>query len=196
MSDLRDIATLCKEIDCLTAQVDTLRGLLDYEPETGIFRWRVQPSRNVKAGVVAGTLNHDGYIRIMVDGKKFLAHRLAYLHFHGVWPEQQIDHLNGDKSDNRIANLRDVSPSINAQNQTRPRRGNASGFLGVSWNKDNKRWEARIKINGRKQHIGLFDTPKAAHAAYLAAKLRFHPGDIRNLAEIQSLPTTLFGRTA
>jgi hypothetical protein len=198
MSDLRDIATLCKEIDCLTAQVNTLRGLLDYEPETGIFHWRVQPSRNVKAGVIAGTLNHDGYIRIMVNGKKFLAHRLAYLHFHGVWPEQQIDHLNGDKSDNRIANLRDVSPSINSQNQTRPRKSNASGFLGVSWNKDNKRWMSKIKVNGRSQHLGYFSSPEVAHAAYLAAKLRLHLGDIRHFSRLPSLPipTTLFERTA
>ena len=175
--------------------VETLRGLLDYEPDTGIFRWRVSRG-GVEAGAAAGHINNRGYIRIMVNNSPFKAHRLAWLHFHGVWPQDQIDHINGDKRDNRIRNLRDVSASINTQNQTRPRKGNTSGFRGVSWYKRVKRWHAQIKVNGQKQHLGYFSSPEAAHAAYLAAKLRLHPGDIRNLAEIQSLPTTLFGRTA
>jgi hypothetical protein len=178
--------------------VETLRSLLDYEPDTRIFRWRVQPNNRVKVGAAAGYINDRGYIRIMVNGTFFKAHRLAWLHFHGMWPQDQIDHINGDKRDNRIRNLRDVSTSINAQNITRPRRDNTSGYRGVSWHKKNKHWHAQIRANGQKHHIGFFDTPEAAHAAYLAAKLRLHPGDIRNLAGLSSLPipTTLFGRTA
>jgi hypothetical protein len=161
---------------------ETLRGLLDYDPDTGIFRWRVQLSNRVKVGAVAGSVNNEGYIHIKIDGTLFKAHRLAWLHFHGVMPTHHIDHINGNRADNRIANLRDVSRSMNLQNQTRPRTDNTSGYLGVSLDKRVKRWRALIMVNGRKQHIGLFDTPEAAHAAYLAAKLQLHPGDIRNLA--------------
>jgi hypothetical protein len=164
---------------------ETLRGLLDYEPETGVFRWRVNRS-NIKMGDVAGSVHNRGYTCIGINGIKFLAHRLAWLYTYDTWPDYQIDHINGDKRDNRIANLRDVSPSINLQNQTRPQRGNASGFLGVSRHKHTERWHARIKIDKRHQHIGYFDTAEAAHAAYLAAKLQLHPGDVRNLTEIPS----------
>ena len=165
---------------------ETLRTLFDYEPESGIFRWRVKPSRSVKAGDVAGSVRSDGYIVIAVNSRKFLAHRLAYLHFHSVWPEHHIDHINGNPADNRIANLRDASRSVNAQNITRPPKSNTSGFLGVSLSKDTERWRATIYINKRSQHIGYFKTAEAAYAAYLAAKLRLHPGDVRNLAEIPS----------
>ena len=176
----------------------TLRSLLDYDPDTGIFRWRMQPSRNVKAGAVAGSVNYLGYISIRMKRTAFMAHRLAWLYTHGVMPTHDIDHINGDKADNRIRNLRDVSRSVNLQNQTRPRRDNTSGCRGVSWRKDIKRWYAQIKVNRRSQHLGYFKTAEAAHAAYLTAKLQLHPGDIRHLAELPSLPipTTLFGRTA
>jgi hypothetical protein len=165
---------------------ETLRALLDYEPDTGIFWWRVQLSRRVKVGAIAGTVNCDGYICIKVNGMQFKAHRLAWLHTHGMWPDHQIDHINGNRADNRIANLRDVSQFTNMQNQVRPRMDNTSGFLGVSLDKRDKRWRAGIRINGRRQHIGLFDTAVEAHVAYLAAKLQLHPGDIRNLTEIPS----------
>ena len=143
--------------------VETVRAVLDYEPDTGIFRWRVSCG-NVKAGAAAGSVRSD-----------------AWLYTHGVMPQDQIDHLNGDKRDNRIANLRDVSQFTNQQNQTRPRTDNISGYRGVSWERGNKRWRAQIRANGRLQYLGYFDCAKEAHAAYLAAKLRFHPGDIRHL---------------
>ena len=175
---------------------ETMRHLLDYEPDTGIFYWRIQPSRSVKAGAVAGSVRSDDYIGIMVNGTRFMAHRLAWLHFHGVWPEHQIDHIDENKSNNRILNLRDVPQSMNQHNAIKPRKDGTFGYRGVSWHKNKKRWHAHITVSGRQKHLGLFNTPEAAHAAYLAAKLRLHPGDIRNLAEIQSLPTTLFERTA
>ena len=175
--------------------VETLRTLLAYDPETGEFRWRVN-RKGIKMGDVVGCVNSSGYTRIKINGMEFMAHRLAWLYTHGMWPDHQIDHINGDKRDNRIKNLRDVSRSVNLQNQTRARRGSISGLLGVSWHKHKEHWEAKIMIDKRSQHLGYFSSPEAAHAAYLAAKLRLHPGDIRNLTEIQLLPTTLFGRTA
>jgi hypothetical protein len=164
---------------------ETLRGLLDYEPETGEFRWRVSRG-GIKLGDVAGCVDSYGYTCIRINGMQFRAHRLAWLYTHGTWPDHQIDHLNGNRSDNRFANLRDVSGSMNSQNQTRPQKSNTSGFLGVSLHKASKRWKAQIMVNGRSQHLGYFSTTEAAHAAYLAAKLRFHLGDVRNLAEITS----------
>jgi hypothetical protein len=177
---------------------ETMRRLLNYEPDTGIFCWRIQPSRNVKAGAVAGSVKYLGYISIRVNGTDFMAHRLAWLYTHGVMPTHDIDHINGDKADNRIKNLRDVSRSVNLQNQTRLRRDNTSGYFGVSLRKNMKRWYAQIKVNRRKQYLGYFKTAEAAHAAYLAAKLRLHPGDVRHLAEMPSLPvpTTLLRGTA
>ena len=178
----------------LTAE--TLRGLLDYDPETGEFRWRVNRGNRIKVGAAAGTVSSNSYAVIKINGMPFKAHRLAWLHFHGVWPEHQIDHIDENKSNNRISNLRDVPQSMNQHNAIKPRKDGTSGYRGVSWDKGKTRWRAQIEVNGQKQYIGLFDTPEAAHAAYLVAKLRLHPGDVRNLTEIQSLPTTLFGRTA
>ena len=176
--------------------VKSLRGLLDYDPDTGIFCWRVSRGNRIKVGAAAGTVSSNSYAVIKINGMPFKAHRLAWLHFHGVWPEHQIDHIDENKSNNRISNLRDVPQSMNQHNAIKPRKDGTSGYRGVSWDKGKTRWRAQIEVNGQKQYIGLFDTPKAAHAAYLAAKLRLHPGDVRNLTKIQLLPTTLFGRTA
>ncbi len=159
---------------------ETFRALLDYDPESGIFRWRVNRG-GIQMGAVAGTVSEKGYILILINGTKFRAHRLAWLYVYGAWPQDQIDHLNGDKRDNRIVNLRDVSQSVNLQNQTRARRDSTSGFLGVSWHKRKKHWEAKIKVNKRNHFLGYFDTAEAAHAAYLAAQMKLHPGDIRHL---------------
>jgi hypothetical protein len=174
---------------------ETLRALLAYDPETGEFRWRVSRG-GVEAGAVAGCVDRKGYTCIKINGTSFKSHRLAWLHTHGAWPEHQIDHIDENKSNNRISNLRDVPQSMNQHNAIKPRKDGTSGYRGVSWERGNKRWRAQIQANGRKQCIGYFKSAEEAHAAYLAAKLRLHPGDIRNLAEIQSLPTTLFGRTA
>jgi hypothetical protein len=169
--------------------VETLRAVLDYDADTGIFRRRVSRG-NVEAGAVAGTVSEKGYICIMVNGTLFKAHRLAWLHFHGVMPQDQIDHINRVRADNRIANLRDVPRCMNQQNQTRPRTNNTSGYLGVWWDKRDKRWKACISVNGRNQHIGCFSSAEAAHAAYLAAKLQFHPGDIRHLGNCEQRGVT------
>lgn len=176
-------------VACTTITAETFRALLDYEPDTGIFRWRVS-RRRIQMGAVAGSPNKDGYIRIMVNGMEFAAHRLAWLYVYGVMPQDQIDHLNGDKADNRIANLRDVPHCMNQQNQTRPPKNSTSGFRGVAWHKRDKRWQARIKVNGREQYIGYFETAEAAHAAYLAAKLQLHPGDIRHLGNCEQRRVT------
>jgi hypothetical protein len=103
-----------------------------------------------------------------------MGHRAAWLYVHGKWPNGQIDHINGDRSDNRISNLRDVSHSVNQQNVHRPRRDNASGFLGVTRQKN--LWTSQVTVSGKTLHLGLFKTPEEAASAYLEAKRKHHTG--------------------
>jgi hypothetical protein len=152
-----------------------LRHRLHYDPDTGVFTW-LNPNkyRPEYKGRGAGSLHTLGYIHIYVDGKAYKAHRLAWFYVHGEWPLQDIDHMNGDRADNRIANLRDVSRSSNAENRHHAREGHALGLLGVVWRKRNKKYEARIHVGGKYLYLGLFHTKEEAHAVYLAAKRKHH----------------------
>jgi hypothetical protein len=144
-----------------------VRELLLYNPDTGVFTWRVRQGR-VHAGEVAGTAreHYCGHRRIIqVDRKVYHASRLAWLWMTGDWPSLQIDHVNLDGLDNRWSNLREATQ---AQNQANRRRvsTNTSGFKGVSWNNFHRRWHAQTSTNGRHVYLGHYDTPEAAHAAY------------------------------
>lgn len=159
---------------------ERVRELLHYNPETGVFVWLKTRSKKVPPGSVAGGVNKvHGYNQIKVDGIKLPAHRLAWLYVHGYWPNQ-IDHINGARADNRLSNLRDVTPQVNAQNVHKPRRDNKkSGLLGVGFGNKHrgpKKWTARVTVEGRRVLIGYFYTPEEAHAAYLSAKRRLHTG--------------------
>jgi hypothetical protein len=155
-----------------------VRELLDYDPATGIFTRKVRLAQRHQVGdradfiVTGGGL--AGYYRGGIDSKRFLAHRLAWLYVNGEWPQQEIDHINGDPGDNRIANLRDVPARINAENKRGPRKDNACGQRGVMAHQG--RWRARIQVDGQTMHIGMYDTPQEAHDAYIAAKLELHEG--------------------
>lgn len=147
----------------LTAE--RVREALNYDPETGVFRWRYSHC-SVKAGDIAGSPETKGYLRISVDGRRYKAHRLAWLHVHGAWPAKQLDHRNRVKSDNRIANLREASNLQNCANAIRPK-NNSVGFKGVS--RSGGRFVAGIKRNYKRIHLGSFDAPELAAAAYDAA---------------------------
>lgn len=147
---------------------------LAYDLAAGHFCWRIAPAKQFPAGTRAGSHNSKGYVVIRTLGGLHLAHRLAWLFVHGAWPAGQIDHINGRRDDNRLSNLRDVSRSVNLQNQRRARSDNSAGLLGVK--RARKGFEARINANGRYLHLGTFETPAAAHAAYLAAKRQHHEG--------------------
>jgi hypothetical protein len=153
--------------------VERLRDLLDYDPATGLFSRRVILSSYPRPCV--GTRHNGGYLLISVAGKQHLAHRLAWLHVHGQWPQHGIDHIDGNKQNNAISNLRDASKTLNAQNYKRAKRDNKTGFLGVS--KKYNRFKAQIKFAGRNKLIGSFATAEEAHAAYLVAKRKFHEGN-------------------
>ncbi len=151
----------------LTAEY--LRSVLHYDQETGIFTWKVRTSNSVKVGDAAGCPNGAGYLQITVQSRLYLAHRLAWLHTHGEWPKEQLDHINRNRSDNRIANLREVTHKQNLQNAGKYS-NNTSGYPGVSWNKRISKWRARIKHNYKYIHLGYFTTIEEAIAARKAAE--------------------------
>lgn len=153
-----------------------LHELLHYDPETGVFKWvhnRVGKGAGRKKEI-AGARHNRGYISIRLDRSLFLAHRLAWLYMTGEWPADQIDHINGNRSDNCWANLRGADPTLNGENQRSAQVTSSTKLLGVSANKS--RWAASIKVKGVRYHLGTYDTPEAAHAVYVAAKRRLHAG--------------------
>lgn len=157
----------------ITAQ--RLRELLHYDPETGVFTWRVRRGGGAVAGGICGSPNSGGYIQIKIDRVLRKAHRLAWLYVHGAWPKADIDHINGVRDDNRLTNLRDVPESTNAQNLLRARKDSGAGLAGARKNRDSG-WAARIRVGGKERHLGIFATPEEAHAAYIEAKRRLHTG--------------------
>ena len=150
-----------------------LKELLDYDPETGVFTWRVGRTGTAKNGSVAGSFDSDGYSQIKVDNRLYKSHRLAWLYVHGEFPLHQIDHINRVRTDNRIENLRPATNLENHQNQSK-RRDNTSGVVGVYWHKRDRKWQASIRLNGRHIHIGCFDTIEKAAAARTRAKAKLH----------------------
>jgi len=155
-----------------------LKELLHYDPETGIFTRRVGRGPS-KAGARVGSRNSCGYIQITIDYRNYHAHRLAFLYMTGALPEQQVDHINGVRNDNRWANLRDVSANCNHRNIGGPMKNNTSGFLGVCWDKNWNSWKASITVARRSVNLGRFPTPELAHTAYLKAKDKLHPTHLR-----------------
>lgn len=148
--------------------IQRVRELFSYNPETGSITWAVRRC-GVKCGSEAGT-DHKGYRRVRIDAKFILAHRLAWAIHYGRWPHEQIDHINQNKSDNRINNLREASHSDNMVNRTYPK--GASGVTGVS--KHRLGWQAEISVNGRHVYVGIFKTiEEAASARSYAAKKQY-----------------------
>lgn len=148
--------------------------LLDYDPDTGEFRWRVTRSNVVKAGRRAGAKKQNGYHVIMIDNIGYKSHRLAWLSYYGVWPEHFIDHINMIKDDNRIANLREATMAQNKENSLEPHKDNVSGLLGAHWRERRKKFSASICHGGKQKHLGYYATAEEAHAAYVKAKRKLH----------------------
>lgn len=157
---------------------EQLAELLSYDDETGVFTWRRHGVNALRAGAVAGRVNRQGYVVIKVSQRQYRAHRLAWFMVYGTWPAGQIDHINGQRADNRIANLRDVSRSVNCQNQRKAMSSNTTGLLGVRRFPRNKTnpFAAAITVAGKSLHLGYHPTAEEAHAAYVLAKKRLHEG--------------------
>lgn len=153
----------------LTAE--RLRELIHYDPDTGIFTRKIDRGGH-KAGDIMGSSSHRGYKKIGVDKRRYFAHRLAWLYMYGEAP-LVIDHINGNTSDNRIANLRNIDQAGNLQNHTRMNRKNTSGFTGVT--KKRNKWAAQLSLNNKHVFIGAYATKEEARAAYIEAKRILHP---------------------
>jgi len=152
------------------SQVD---GSVTYDPSTGKF-YRVKAWNGAKPGTECGFVSKgDGYVRVSISGTPVLAHRVAWFICTGKWPESQIDHANGYRSDNRIENLRVCTISENRWN-SKKRDRNTSGFKGVTWDARRKLWSAQIMANRKNYNLGRFETPEAAHMAYVNAAKRLH----------------------
>jgi len=153
--------------------IEELRRLFSYDPETGILTRKISTSSNARAGDEAGGLDKDGYKTLRVCGKKYQAHRICYAIYHGVDPHpMQIDHINHDRSDNRIENMRLVSHQENGKNQSKYA-NNTSGVTGVDWNKRNNKWRARIKLNSKLKDLGYFTNKADAISARRAAEKKY-----------------------
>ena len=150
-----------------------LKELLHYDPEMGVFTYRVKTSYRVNVGDVAGCDNGKGYLQIRLDTVLYKAHRLAWLCVHGSWPRDQIDHINLQRGDNRHVNLREATNSENQRNALR-RSDNTSGAKGVHWNKAHRKWQTYIGVNKKRVSLGYFDRLEDAAAAYAEASKRLH----------------------
>jgi hypothetical protein len=142
--------------------------LFVYDPETGELRNRVDRGYQAKAGTLAGGRRGEGYSYVEIRGKGYLIHRVAWLLTHGVWPAAQIDHVNGVRTDNRLANLREATQSENLYNRG-AQTNNTTGFKGVCWDKHHRKYKAQIMVQGKKINLGHFAAPEAAYASYQSA---------------------------
>lgn len=151
---------------------DGLRQVLDYDQETGFFTWKKQKATWIKKGKKAGSKTHHGYISIMIDGVNYLAHRLAFLWMEGYFPENDIDHIDRDKANNKWENLREISRSCNNINSGL-RANCTSGVKGVAWDKVNKKWLSHITIAKKYKNLGRYKTLKEAAEARWAAEAKY-----------------------
>lgn len=161
--------TNLREVD-----IEELRRVLAYDPDTGVFTWKVRCCRSVPVGSVAGCIDPTtGYLRIGVFGTVIYAHRIAWAYTYGVWPSSLLDHRDTCKTNNRIKNLRLATQSQNSANVSRSG-GNKSGYKGVFWHPIDKKWFAAIKKDGKSKHLGMFFDPKEASNAYQRAARELH----------------------
>jgi hypothetical protein len=151
---------------------DIVRFLFDYDPITGILRWKNPTRKGIYIGDVAGTMQRGRRI-IYFYRNRFEASNIAWLHFHGEWPKLEIDHRNRDPFDNSIANLRDVPTSTNQHNQGKNKK-NTSGFKGVHKHPQQKGWWAKIGVDGIRYDLGLYPTAELAAGAYRIAAAALH----------------------
>ena len=171
------------QVELITAA--RLRERLHYDQETGAFTNRAHRSSIACVGDVAGCLVNTGYRSLCVDYRHYSAHRLAWLYMTGEWPKNQIDHINGDRADNRWCNLREADSSKNQANSSR-RPGNTSGFKGVSWDSQRRKWRAGIKVLGRSINLGCFDSRAKAYAAF-SIVARKHYGEYARLYDWETM---------
>lgn len=150
--------------------LERLKELLEYNPDTGVFRWRIKRGK-MQPGQIAGTVAMRGHVTLHLDYRYYGAHRLAWLYMTGKMPKHQIDHKDYNPGNNAFSNLREATNSQNHMNKTSK---NSSGFKGVRLDKRRGKWMSNIKLDGKSRFLGYFDTPEMAYEAYvIAAKSLF-----------------------
>ena len=154
-------------------RLERLESLLRYDPQTGALQWLVSRGKACAGDVVTVT-DDRGYVVVGVDKKRYYAHRLAWMLMTGSEPTGVVDHIDGDRGNNRWSNLRDVSVKLNAQNRHIPSKGSRTQVLGVRV--FGGKYRAAISLNGKQAYLGTFETAALAQAAYLEAKRQFHEG--------------------
>lgn len=151
-------------------QTQILKEYLDYDPDTGLFVWKKSGKGIPGKGEIAGCIQNTGYAIMRLQRIVYYQHRLAWKYIYDEDPQDKyIDHINRNKSDNRINNLKVVTMSENCNNKDLLT-SNTSGYTGVSWSKHAKKWSARFWANGKGHLVGYFDDPEEAHFAYLSFK--------------------------
>lgn len=156
--------------------LEQLKQVLSYDPDTGIFTWLVDRNNKVKSGSEAGYLNSNGYVYIQLFGQLCKRSRLAWFYYYGIQPDNQIDHINRVRNDDRIINLRDVTHNENSSNRS----NNTSGQVGVNWDPDRNKWRSRIYIKGKTVSLGYFESKELAIQARKDAesKYNFYPDPV------------------
>jgi hypothetical protein len=152
--------------------IEQLLEMFEYDPETGVVRWR-RTQKGVGKDRIAGRVSNSGYIGIRLDGREYRAHRIAFLIMTGSWPSGDIDHINMVRNDNRWCNLREATRSQNKMN-ARKNANNKSGLKGVFWHSRDKHYRATITVDYKKYRLGSFDCPAAASFAYQIAADKLH----------------------
>ena len=149
-----------------------IKELFDYSSKTGVFINKINRSPTARKGCIAGSITDQGYIVINIKGNRHKAHRLAWLIMIGEWPEKQIDHKNGIRDDNRWNNLR---LATNSQNHANGKlyKNNTSGYKGVIWSKEKKKWRADVRFYGETKFLGYYDNIKSAAEAYKKAAQKY-----------------------
>lgn len=160
---------MIKEID-----IELFRSVLSYCESSGCFTWLKTVSPNATKGSAAGSLRHDGYVRIGLKNKQYMAHRIAWAMYYGTQPPQYIDHIDGNPKNNAIKNLRASDAASNMENKRKAQANNRIGMLGVKRNCN--KWQAVIGVNKKYICLGSYETPEEAHAAYVEAKRKYHKG--------------------
>ena len=152
--------------------LEVLNELLKYDKDIGTFTWKVFRSNLAKAGDVADNLMPDGYVSLCINDRQYRAHRIAYKMVYGHDPIGVMDHIDGNRANNKISNLRVATLNQNQWNSAVANH-NTSGLKGVTWKKDTKKWAAQLQYNGKKIWLGVYDDKHDAHQAYMKAAAEY-----------------------
>jgi hypothetical protein len=160
-----------------TLTQEYLKSILDYDLDTGIFTWKVSKANRTKVGDVAGW-SYNGYREIEINNKAYKAHRLAWLYVYGEMPKNLVDHVDGNRSNNKISNLREATYQENSENYKTPKT-NKSGVKNVSWYKSLNKWVVSISIRKTKKTVGYYDDLELAELVAIEARNKYR-GEFAN----------------